>query len=129
LTSDSREALYRQHFVLSKDCNRTGGRLDGPLLQLQSPLELISEGSLPGTIQLPPSGQPIVLLGEAPVTGGYPRIGQVAAVDMPHLAQKRPGDRLRFQPVNMAEACQRLARQERQLEQLARTVQRRLESS
>ena len=72
--------------------NRTGCRLDGPTLALRQPLELISEAALPGTMQLPPSGQPIVLMAEAPVTGGYPRIGQVAAVDLPRLAQRRPGD-------------------------------------
>jgi antagonist of KipI len=47
-------------------------------------------------MQLPPNGNPIVLMAEAPTTGGYPRIGMVATVDLPRLAQRRPGDHVRF---------------------------------
>ncbi len=79
LDQASQQALHQAAFKISKDANRTAARLDGPRLRLRQPLELVSEGDLPGTLQLPPSGQPIALLAEAPVSGGYPRIGQIAA--------------------------------------------------
>lgn len=128
LDPDSRERLFDARFSISQDSNRTASRLDGQTLALSAPLELISEAALPGTVQLPPSGQPIVLMADAPVTGGYPRIGQVAAVDLPRLAQRRPGDTLRFVRCTLQEAIERLREEERQLEQLMRHVARRLQS-
>lgn len=127
LDNASQQALLHDKFTLSKDSNRTAGRLDGQILKLQEPLELISEASLPGTLQLPPSGQPIALLAEAPVTGGYPRIGQIAAVDLPRLAQRRPGDTVSFRPITLDEALARLARHRQQLAQLLDNITRRLE--
>ena len=127
LDADSQRQLYRGRFVLSKDSNRTAGRLDGHTLRLQSPLELISEATLPGTLQLPPSGQPIALLAEAPVTGGYPRIGQIAAVDLPQLAQRRPGDTVCFRESTLDEALTRLAARQQRLDRLLATIARRLQ--
>jgi antagonist of KipI len=129
LDADSQQALLHAAFRISKDANRTAARLDGPRLQLRAPLELISEATLPGTVQLPPSGQPIVLLAEAPVTGGYPRIGQVAAVDLPRLAQRRPGDAVHFREITLDEALQRLEDREQRLERLAAAVVQRLHST
>lgn len=128
LDAPSREQLLGARFTVHADSNRTGCRLDGPTLRLSQPLELVSEAALPGTVQLPPSGQPIVLMAEAPVTGGYPRIGQVAAVDLGRLAQRRPGDRLSFEPITLTRALQRLAERERALQRLAGHVRQRLES-
>ena len=125
----SQRALFSQRFMLSKDSNRTGARLDGSPLALRQPLELISEATVPGTVQLPPSGQPIALLAEAPVTGGYPRIGQVAAVDLPRLAQRRPGDTVSFREVTFDEAMDRLDAREEALQRLLRRIAQRLESA
>jgi antagonist of KipI len=58
----------------------------------------------PGTIQIPPDGQPIVLLADAQTIGGYPQVAHVAAVDLPLLAQLRPGDTVRFRGITLAEA-------------------------
>lgn len=127
LDDASRAKLFGDRFGLSKDGNRTAIRLDGHTLALKAPLELVSEAALPGTMQLPPSGQPIVLMAEAPVTGGYPRIGQVAAVDLPRLAQRRPGDTLYFRETTLDEALQRLLGQKQTLDALLATVAQRLE--
>jgi biotin-dependent carboxylase-like uncharacterized protein len=126
LDPTSQALLASGEFVLSRDSNRTGGRLDGHILHLRKPLEVISEATLPGTLQLPPSGQPIVLLAEAPVTGGYPRIGQIAAVDLPRLAQRRPGDVVCFEMIDMDEALARRERQQQQLARMLRVIARRL---
>ena len=127
LDEASRRALHAGTFRVGNDSNRTASRLDGTRLQLRAPLELISEASLPGTVQLPPSGQPIVLMAEAPVTGSYPRIGQLAAVDLPHLAQRRPGDPVCFRRGTLEQAANRLRRREQALDALCRQIERRLQ--
>ncbi|GLQ87328.1 5-oxoprolinase subunit C family protein [Dyella flagellata] len=129
LDDASQQALFAQHFLISKDSNRTGSRMDGALLRLRQALELVSEATLPGTLQLPPSGQPILLLAEAPVTGGYPRIGQLAAVDLPRVAQLRPGDAVYFRETAMDEALQRLREREQSLQRLLQRIEQRLEST
>jgi antagonist of KipI len=96
LTAPSHAALFGAEFRIAADSNRVGWRLDGPSLALSAAHELVSTGVVPGTLQLPPGGQPIVLGVEGPGTGGYPRLGHVASVDLARLAQRRPGDALRF---------------------------------
>jgi biotin-dependent carboxylase-like uncharacterized protein len=127
LDEASQQRMLGSSFVISKDSNRTASRLDGQTLKLREPLELISEAALPGTMQLPPSGQPIVLMAEAPVTGGYPRIGQIAAVDLPRLAQRRPGDTVCFRHSTLGQALGRLAAREQRLARLQRHIAQRLE--
>lgn len=83
--------------------NRQGLRLSGAALAPPAG-DGVSAAVAPGTVQLPPDGQPIVLLADAQTTGGYPRLGHVAAADLPRLAQARPGDRLRFEAVDQAAA-------------------------
>ena len=92
---------------------------------MRAPLELISEGVIAGTVQLPPNGQPIVLFCEHPVSGGYPRIGQLAAVDLPRLAQRRPGDALRFAPIDAGEAARLLEAREQRLLRMETAIARR----
>src|SRR5207244_5336885 len=88
----------------SASSDRMGYRLDGVELTLEKPLELLSEGVAFGTVQLPSGGAPIILMADRQTTGGYPRIGEVASVDLPLVAQLKPGDRLRFRGVSLADA-------------------------
>ena len=97
-----RRALYTQPFRLSPASNRMAARLDGPALEIGHAGSLVSEPVVPGTIQLPPDGGPLVLLAEAQTIGGYPRIGHLAGVDLARLAQRRPGSELRFEPISVA---------------------------
>lgn len=83
--------------------NRQGLRLEGGTLDGDRPEE-ISAPVAPGTVQLPPDGQPIVLLADAQTVGGYPRLGHVIAADLPRLAQLLPGEFLRFQACDMQTA-------------------------
>ncbi|MDR7545323.1 MAG: urea amidolyase, partial [Armatimonadota bacterium] len=64
----------------------------------------LSDGLLPGAVQVPAEGQPIVLLADGPTTGGYPKIAWVIAADLDRLAQAAPGAALRFEAVSVAEA-------------------------
>jgi allophanate hydrolase subunit 2 len=70
-------------------------------------MEMISEGVAFGTVQVPPNGQPIVLMADRQTTGGYPKIACVASVDLPLLAQLAPQQALRFEPISL-EAAQGL---------------------
>jgi antagonist of KipI len=126
LDADSQAALFAQEFRVSADSNRVGLRLDGPRLALAAPLELVSEAIAAGTVQLPSGGQPIALMAEHPTTGGYPRIGQVAAIDLPRLAQRRPGERVRFAPIGIEEAQTGYLVRERELARLCEAIAMRL---
>jgi antagonist of KipI len=104
LTSESRDRFWSGEFRVAAQSDRMGYRLEGVSLELSTPTELLSEAVVFGTVQLPPGGNPIVLMADRQTTGGYPRIGEVATVDLPFMAQLKPGDRLRFRPVSLDEA-------------------------
>lgn len=125
LDAASLNALFGAHFRIGVASNRVGCRLEGPRLQLRQPLELISAGVLPGTLQLPPDGVPIALLCEAPLTGGYPRIGHIANLDLTRLAQLRPGDTIHFVRTTPTIARRQWTRREQQLRALQATIARR----
>lgn len=103
---DAAAAFYGEPFTVRPASDRMGARLAGPPLSLapQSQREMISEAVCAGAVQVPPDGQPIVLLADAQTAGGYPRIAHVASVDLPRVAQARPGDTLRFRSVSLADA-------------------------
>ena len=85
-----------------------GYRLAGTALTREAQSELLSHAVLPGTIQVPPSGQPIVLLADAQTTGGYPRIGAVIQADLWKLAQLRLNGSVRFVPSSREQAVSAL---------------------
>ncbi len=89
-------ALFEQVWTVSNEADRVGIRLDGPALERTRHDELPSEGMLPGAIQVPPDGRPVILGPDGPVTGGYPVIAVVTDASRDALAQARPGTRLRF---------------------------------
>ncbi|HSB86386.1 MAG TPA: biotin-dependent carboxyltransferase family protein [Ilumatobacteraceae bacterium] len=88
--------LTTRGFTVSADLNRVGTRLSGPVLERAHPGELPSEGIVEGAVQVPHDGQPIVMLADHPVTGGYPVIAVVAPEFIAAVAQARPGTTLRF---------------------------------
>ncbi|WP_196781022.1 5-oxoprolinase subunit C family protein [Nocardioides sambongensis] len=88
--------LVASGWTVQADSDRVGVRLDGPRLTRTAAAELPSEGALRGAIQVPPSGRPVVLGADHPVTGGYPVIGVVRDRDTDRLAQLRPGESVRF---------------------------------
>ena len=98
--------------------DRTGLRLSGPPLPRSVWDELATEGAPLGAIQVPGEGGPIVLFVDHQTTGGYPRIGNVVAVDLARLGQLRPRDTLRFEPVGFEEARALLLRQEEAIDAL-----------
>jgi antagonist of KipI len=110
LTAISERAFLNEGFALTNDSNRMGFRLKGEPLHLLHAKELVSSAVAFGTIQLLPDGQMVVLMADHQTSGGYPRIGNVAAVDLPILAQLGPGDVVGFYMTTIEEA-ERLAMQ------------------
>jgi antagonist of KipI len=100
----SRATFYAERWRVAPDSNRMGFRLLGPRLELAAPVEILSQATCLGTVQVPPAGQPIVLMADHQTTGGYPKIAEAIAADAPLLAQLAPGSALRFAPVTLAEA-------------------------
>jgi len=109
-TPTSQTAFAELGYRIDSRSDRMGYRLAGEPLALAAPLEMISEGTPFGTVQVPPDGQPIVLMADRQTAGGYPKIAYVASVDLPHLAQAMPEDVVRFQVVSLGHA-QHLAQQ------------------
>jgi antagonist of KipI len=103
-------------FTVSPDSDRMGVRFDGPELKRQDETDLISEAVAPGTIQVPPSGKPILLLGDCQTIGGYPKIAHVITVDLGIAAQLRAGDGVRFFEVSLQDAHRLLMERKRDLE-------------
>ena len=102
---------------VSQAADRMGLRLDGP--SLGAGAEIVSHPLVPGAIQLPPGGRPIVLLVDGPTIGGYPVIGVVPAADLPRLGQLRPGDEVRFALVTAENARELWRRQLARLDRAA----------
>lgn len=103
-TERARSAFVETDFRISPQSDRMGYRLEGPRLERQREMEMISEGVTFGTVQVPPDGQPIVLMADRQTTGGYPQIAGIASVDLPRTAQLMPGHSLRFELISLAQA-------------------------
>lgn len=112
------KGFFDSAYTVTPQANRMGYRLAGPPVnpKPEMPKSIISEPSLPGGVQVPADGQPIILLVEQTV-GGYTKVATVITTDIAKVAQAVPGDRIRFEPVSLAAAhgiyrrhCQMMAR-------------------
>jgi len=95
--------FYQEDYRVTPDSDRMGVRLEGGPITPPSG-GVISEGIALGAIQIPPDGQPIVLLNDRQTLGGYPKLGVVARADLPKLCQSRPATRIRFAPISIEQA-------------------------
>jgi antagonist of KipI len=99
-------------FTVTSQADRMGLRLTGPLITSKGKTEMISDPIPMGAIQIPQSGEPIILLADRQTTGGYPKIGVVISADIPKVAQAKPGDTIRFSSITLDESHDLLKRQE-----------------
>jgi biotin-dependent carboxylase-like uncharacterized protein len=103
--TDEAHALFLgTEWKISPNSNRIGVRLEGPALRARRNLEMLSHGIVPGVIQIPPSGLPIVMQCDAQTSGGYPKIATVIEADQWRIAQTPLGGRVRFEVATLAEA-------------------------
>jgi biotin-dependent carboxylase-like uncharacterized protein len=105
----ARQTLTESAYTVSRQSDRMGMRLEGPALEHAKGFNIVSDGTAPGSIQVPGNGLPIVLLADRPTTGGYPKIATVASADVPALGRLRPGATIGFTAigVEVAEAARR----------------------
>lgn len=113
--SESQISLFQGKYRLESSSDRMGLRITGPALLRQSNEELKSHGVTPGTVQVPPNGQPIILGVGCQPTGGYPKIAHVISADMPMIAQAMPGDWISFELTDSGTAQRALLLQDRKL--------------
>jgi 5-oxoprolinase (ATP-hydrolysing) subunit C len=118
-TGEAISTFHETDWLITNDANRMGYRLSGPELSLTSKLELFSHGIMPGTVQVPPNGQPIIQLAEANTCGGYPKIANVIEADLWKLAQAPVGTRLRFEITDRDTAVAALRHQRTFMAELA----------
>ncbi|MGI4862067.1 MAG: biotin-dependent carboxyltransferase family protein [Janthinobacterium lividum] len=117
------DALWNAEWTVTPASNRMGYRLGGPALARPSGGDLLSHAVLPGTLQVPPSGQPILLMGDAQTAGGYPKLAMVITADLWQLAQTRLNTPLRFVECSHADARQVLLDIETYFHQLDLAIQ------
>lgn len=98
------ERFWNQSWKISSQSDRTGYRLSGEPVRPTAPIEMRSYGIVPGVVQVPPSGEPIVQMSDANTAGGYPKIAGVLEADLWRLGQARIGSRVRFVRSSHAEA-------------------------
>ncbi|MDQ0201898.1 5-oxoprolinase subunit C family protein [Neobacillus ginsengisoli] len=122
-TPESRRAFFEQEFQITPQSDRMGYRLSGSKVELKQSLELLSEAVTAGTIQVPSDGQPIILMADRQTTGGYPKIGFVASVDLPILAQRKPGEKIRFKEITLMDAQQAMMRVERMIKTVSHGIE------
>jgi antagonist of KipI len=112
---DAIDVLQSAPYVVAQDSDRMGFRLDGPRLTHARPVDIISDATPLGVLQVPASGQPILLMADRQTTGGYPKIATVIAADMAVAGQLAPADTITFAVCTTAEALKALITQERAL--------------
>jgi antagonist of KipI len=111
-TPEALDVLLHSRFIVSPQSNRMGYRLEGPPLAHLGPADILSDATPVGSLQVPASGQPILLMADRQTTGGYSKIATVISADLPLAGQLAPGDWIRFSACTRAAAIDALAAQE-----------------
>lgn len=110
-TEDGLKTFLSASYKVTNDFDRMGCRLDGPKIEHKTSADIISDGIVLGSIQIPPNGKPIIMLADRQTTGGYTKIGTVISIDIRKLAQSKTGDIIKFKEISLNES-QKLYRDE-----------------
>ena len=124
-TKKGKDIFLGSPYHVSPQSDRTGIRLAGPMVERRPEVgeSIISEGVIPGTIQVPGDGQPIIILVET-VTGGYRKIATVITADLPLSGQIKPGDTVTFEQVSLDDAYKALREMEERIKGFKEGVSR-----
>ncbi|HHI00096.1 MAG TPA: biotin-dependent carboxyltransferase family protein [Thermococcus litoralis] len=118
-TEEGIKTFLGSTYEVTAESDRMGYQLEGPRIEhSEKGADIITDAIPLGAIQVPKSGKPIIMLADRQTSGGYAKIGVVAKVDIPKVAQTRPGGKLRFKAVSVEEAQEALRRRERTMEAL-----------
>ncbi len=110
--------LLNSEYAVSNDADRTGCRLEGPVIEHISGADIVSDGTALGSVQVPGNGTPIILLADRGTTGGYTKIATVISADIGLLAHAMPGARIRFSEVSVEDAHEIFLEQERMIAEI-----------
>ncbi len=110
-TSEGLATFVESEYEVTRSSDRIGYRLRGPAVAHRDKADIVSDGVVTGSVQIPGDRQPIVMMADHQTTGGYPKIATVIRADLPLLAQCLPGDRVRFRAASVAEAQEALRHQ------------------
>lgn len=115
-TEEGISTFLSSEYTVSTQADRMGYRLEGPRIQHREGADIVSDGIPLGAVQLPGDGLPIILLVDRQTTGGYTKIATTVSVDIPRIAQAKPGDKINFQQVDEEQAVTLLKKYEQQME-------------
>ncbi|XOQ43841.1 MAG: AHS2 domain-containing protein [Clostridium sp.] len=119
-TESGIRTFFSETYKVTTRFDRMGCALDGPTVECKEKADIISDGIPAGAVQIPSSGKPIIMLADRQTTGGYTKIGTVVSVDLPLLAQCKPGDSVQFEQISISEAQKLLRREAKKLRKLNR---------
>ncbi|MFA9396794.1 MAG: biotin-dependent carboxyltransferase family protein [Clostridiaceae bacterium] len=122
INKKSIDEFFNSNFSIDIKADRMGYRLNGPKIKLKENLEMISEEVSFGTIQIPPDGNPIILLADRATAGGYPKIAHVASFDILKLVQLKPFDKVQFKKITLKEAENLYLKREKYMEKIKESV-------
>lgn len=122
IKEESIKDFFSKPFIIDSKSDRMGYRLNGPKVELSEKLEMISGEVSLGTIQIPPDGNPIILLADRATAGGYPKIAHVALYDIPKLVQLKPNDKIIFKKITLKEAEDLYLKREMYIEELKKSI-------
>lgn len=114
-TSEGIETLFSSVYTVSNNCDRMGYTLEGDKIQHKEGADIISDGISMGAIQVPSKGNPIIMMADRQTIGGYTKIGNVITLDLPKVAQAKPGDKIKFKKSTIEEAHSLIKEFERKL--------------
>ncbi|UJL45375.1 biotin-dependent carboxyltransferase family protein [Virgibacillus sp. NKC19-16] len=117
-TKEARERFFSSIHIVDANSNRMGYRLKSEKVEVKEEAEIFSDAVPFGGIQIPSNGQPIILMADRQTTGGYPRIGTVISTDLPKIAQLVPKGEIKFLPISVEEAQERLVKMEKFLHEV-----------
>ena len=122
VSEESINKFFNSKFNVDIRSDRMGYRLSGEKIELKEKLEMISEEVSVGTIQIPPDGNPIILLADRQTTGGYPKIAHVASVDIQKIVQLKPNDKITFKKITLKEAERLYFQREKDIVELKKAI-------
>ncbi|MDT8717389.1 biotin-dependent carboxyltransferase family protein [Clostridium sp. 19966] len=122
ISEKSIDDFFRCSFAIDSKSDRMGYRLKGPKINFRENIEMISEEVSFGTIQIPPEGNPIILLADRATAGGYPKIAHVASYDLHKLVQLKPSDTVNFKKITMKEAESLYLKREKYITELKKSI-------
>jgi len=122
ISDESINKFFNSEFNVDNKSDRMGYRLCGEKIELKERLEMISEEVSVGTIQIPPDGNPIILLADRQTTGGYPKIAHVVSVDIQKIVQLKPNSKIKFKQITLKEAERLYFEREKYIDELKKAI-------